>query len=57
MVPRISTPDQKQHRLHILSDLLRNADMFDWVITGDETGCFQYDPETKRHSMQWKTQN
>ena len=57
MVPRISTHDQKQRRLHILSDLLRNADMFDWVITGDEAGCFQYDPETKRHSMQWKTQN
>jgi histone-lysine N-methyltransferase SETMAR len=31
--------------------------MFDRVITGDETRCFQYDPETKRNSMQWKTQN
>jgi len=31
--------------------------MFDRVITGDETWCFQYDPETKRQSMQWKTQN
>jgi hypothetical protein len=29
--------------------------MFDWVITGDETRCFQYDPETKRQSMQWLT--
>jgi hypothetical protein len=47
MVPRISTHDQKQRRLHILSDLLRNAEMFDRVITGDETWCFQYDPETK----------
>jgi len=56
MVPRISTRDQKQRRLHISSDLLRNAEVFDRVITGDETWCFQYDPETKRQSMQWKTQ-
>ena len=57
MVPRILTHDQKQRRLHISSDLLRNAEMFDKVITGDETLCFQYDPETKRQSMQWKTEN
>jgi len=31
--------------------------MFDRVITGDEMWCFQYDPETKRQSLQWKTQN
>jgi hypothetical protein len=47
MVPRILTHDQKQCRLHISSYLLRNAEMFDRVITGDETWCFQHDPETK----------
>jgi len=57
MMPRILTYDQKQRRLHISSDLLRNAGMFDRVINGDETWCFQYDPETKRQSMQWKIQN
>jgi len=57
MVPRVLTHDQKQRRLHILSDLLRNAEMFDRVINSDETLCFQHDPETKRQSMQWKTQN
>jgi len=57
MVPRISTHDQKQRWLHITSYLLRNAEMFYRVITGDETLYFQYDPETKRYSMQWKTQN
>jgi hypothetical protein len=31
--------------------------MFDRVITSDETWCFQYDPEIKRQSMKWKTQN
>jgi len=52
MVRRILTHDQKQRRLHIPADLLRNAEMFDRVITADETWCFQYDPETKRQSMQ-----
>jgi hypothetical protein len=32
------------------------CEMFDRVITDEETWCFQYDPETKRQSMQWKTQ-
>jgi len=41
MGPRILTHDQK-HQLHISSDLLRNAEMFYRVITGDETWCFQY---------------
>jgi len=41
MVPRILTHDQKKHRLHISSDLLRKAEMFDRVITGDGTWCFQ----------------
>jgi hypothetical protein len=45
MVPRILTRDQRQRRLHISSDLLRNAEKFYRVIAGDET-------ETKRQSMQ-----
>jgi hypothetical protein len=57
MVPWILTDDQKQCQPHISSDLLHNAEMFDRVITGDETWCFQYNLETKRQSMQWKTQN
>jgi histone-lysine N-methyltransferase SETMAR len=31
--------------------------MFDKVIAGEETWCFQYNPETNRQTMQWKTQN
>jgi hypothetical protein len=30
--------------------------MFDRLITGEETWCFQNDPENKRRSMQWKTE-
>jgi hypothetical protein len=56
MVSRILTHDQKR-RLHISSYLLQNAEMFDRIITSDETWCFQYNPEAKRQSMQWKTQN
>jgi len=56
MVPQILTHDHKQHRLHTSSELLGNEGMFDRVITGDETWCFQYDTETKRQIMQWKTQ-
>ena len=36
MVPLILTHDQKR-RLHISSDLLSKAEMFDRVITVDET--------------------
>jgi len=57
MAPRILTRDQKQHRLHISSDLLCNAGMFHRVTASDETWCFQHKPETKWQSMQWKTQN
>jgi len=46
MVPQILIIDQKQRRLYISSDLLRNAETCDRVITGDETWCFQYNPET-----------
>jgi transposase len=48
MVPRFLTRDQKQHRLYITSDLLCNAEMFDRVITGGETWCFQYDSGGKK---------
>jgi len=57
MVTRIVTHDKKQRQLHISSDVVRNAETFDRVITDDETCCFHYDPETKRQIMQWKTQD
>jgi histone-lysine N-methyltransferase SETMAR len=57
IVPRILTDDWEQRGLHISSDLVHNADIFDRVIAGDETWGFRYDPETKRQSTQWKTQN
>jgi hypothetical protein len=40
MVPQILTNDQKQRRLHISSDLLHNAEMFDRVVAGAKTRYF-----------------
>jgi hypothetical protein len=42
MVSQILTDDQR-YWIHILSDLLHNAKMFDRVIICDEKWCFQYD--------------
>ena len=35
----------------------RGDDILGRVITGDETWVYQYDPETKWQSAQWKTAN
>jgi len=40
MVFQILTHDQKQRRLHISFDILRNAEKFDRVITGDKRDVF-----------------
>jgi len=37
--------------------LERQDDILGRVITGDETWGYQYDPETKQQSAQWKTAN
>ena len=61
VVPKILTrpPEQKEHRVNCCADTLENiendTDFFQNVITCDETWIFQYDPETKRQSMHWKS--
>ena len=58
MVPKELTEEQKQRKVTICQDLLeRQDDILGHVITGDETWIYQYDPETKRQSAQWKTAN
>jgi len=58
MDPKELTEEQKQRRVTIFQDLLeRQNDILGRVITGDETWVCQYDPETKRQSAQWKTDN
>ena len=39
----------------MLEKMRNYPDILNQVITGDEMWVIQYDPETKRQSMQWKT--
>ena len=59
IVPRILTAEQKQARMDTCNDFLaqtgNDVDFLGSIITGDETWCYEYDPETKRQSMTWKT--
>ena len=58
MVPRLLSDNQKTGRLDVCQDILQqlqtNATLLEKVITGDESWIFEYDPETKRQSCQWK---
>ena len=59
MVPKLLSEDQRARRVDVSRDILEqlegNPEFLDDVITGDETWVFQYDPETKRQSLHWKT--
>jgi len=59
MVPRLLTPEQKEIRMHICADILKNTEnepnFLENVVTCDESWSFQYDPESKRQSMHWKS--
>ena len=57
-VPRMLIQGHKEHRMQICQDLLNQyeaeGDSFlDRIITGDETWCHHYEPESKRQSMEW----
>jgi len=59
MVPRLLTPEQKEIRMNICADILQNTEndpnVLENIITCDETWLFQYNPESKRQSMHWKS--
>lgn len=56
-VPHNLTDEQKQRRVEACEDFVQNcrdnANFLNCIVTGDESWVFQYDPETKRQSMQW----
>jgi len=58
-VPRLLTPEQKEHRVAICQELRQRAvddpSFMSRVITGDESWVYGYDPETKQQSSQWKS--
>jgi len=58
-VPRLLTQDQKNTRLTLCQGLKNQIEsdphFLSKVITGDESWCYGYDPETTQASSQWKT--
>jgi len=59
MVPRNLTEQQQDARLSICADLQEQVaadpELMDRVITGDKSWFFQYDPETKFKSLEWRS--
>ena len=53
--------DQKSARINYSRDIVaaaeNNPNFLKSIVTDDETWCFQYDPETKRQSAEWKSKN
>jgi len=58
-VPRLLTEDQRKSQLAVCQDLKRELEndpnVLSRVITGDKIWCYDYDPESKQASSQWKT--
>jgi hypothetical protein len=58
-VTRTLTSNKKKHERGISGDLIDRADkgnkFLNNIITGDETRCFLYDPQTQRQSSEWKS--
>ena len=55
-VPHFLTHEQREDRVTSCQDIISMTDedkFFNKIITGDETWCFAYDPETKRKSSEW----
>ncbi|GFT10985.1 histone-lysine N-methyltransferase SETMAR [Nephila pilipes] len=56
-VPHTLTTEQKEHRIASSEDLIAAADedpnFLKTIVTGDESWCLEYDPETKRQSLEW----
>jgi len=53
------TEDRKEVRASICADLLHDAQndatFVNSIIAEDESWCFQYDPQTKRQSAEWRS--
>jgi histone-lysine N-methyltransferase SETMAR len=56
-LPHSLTPEQREDRVTSCQDIIAMADadkiFFNKIISGDETWCFAYDPETRRQSSEW----
>ncbi|KAJ4447750.1 hypothetical protein ANN_09758 [Periplaneta americana] len=60
-VPRLLTDDQRENRVRLCRDLKsevqNDPNFLKRIVTGDESWCYGYDPESKQASSQWKTPN
>ena len=59
MVPRLLNVGQKERRVQVCHDVLEQLEtqpnLLKRVVTGDESWIFEYDPLTKRQSVEWKS--
>jgi hypothetical protein len=58
-VPHLLNNEQRDHRVQVCTELQQavrhDPNFLSRVITGDESWVYNYDPETKQQSSQWKT--
>ena len=59
MVPRLLNEGQKERRVKVCQDILEQLEtepnLLKRVVSGDESRIFEYDPLTKRQSLEWKS--
>ena len=59
MVQRLLTDEQKERRVEVCQDILTRLEtdpnFLGRTITGDESWIFEYNPFTKRQSLEWKS--
>ena len=59
MVPRLLNEGQKERRVQVCQDILKQLEtepnLLKRVVTDDESCIFEYDPLTKRQSLEWKS--
>ena len=59
MVPRLLNEGQKERRVQVCQDILEQLEtepnLLKRVFTGNESWIFEYDPLTKRQSLEWKS--
>ncbi|XP_034015775.1 protein GVQW3-like [Thalassophryne amazonica] len=61
MVPKLLKDDQKDRHMQVCQDIRKRLetepDLLGRVITGDASWIFEYNPENKCQSLQWKSLN
>jgi hypothetical protein len=60
LVPQNLTEEEKDRRLTLCMDFaehLQEDNFLDCIITGDETCCYQYNPNANCQSMEWRLKN